>query len=112
MPLRLFPTLLPLNVQFNIIKILYTPRRNSLACIHMDSLYLFVLLLLFVLCVGMAACQTMFGLRVPFRGEPPAIELSYQLSYQLSYPSSIWQVCQLYGGWPFSLHALLFGTRP
>ena len=32
-----------------------------------------------------AACRTMFGLRVPFVGEPPAMGLSYQLSH----PSSI-----------------------
>ena len=35
-----------------------------------------------------------------------------ELSYQLSYPSSIWPVWQLYGGWPFGLHTLLFGTWP
>ena len=50
----------------------------------------------------------MFGLRELFFWEPPDIELSYQLSYSCS----IWQVCQLYGGWPFSLHTILFGTRP
>ena len=36
----------------------------------------------------MAACQTMFGLSVPFWGEPPTMELSFRLSY----PSSIQQV--------------------
>ena len=50
----------------------------------------------------------MFGLRVQFFWEPPAKELSAQLSY----PSPIWQVWQLYGGWPFSLHTLLLGARP
>ena len=51
----------------------------------------------------MAACQTVFGLRVPFWGEPPAIELSYQLSY------FIWQVWHMAGG---HLVCIPYGQSP